>query len=135
MFETIVDLAARLEINVFELGSLLLFTILSFLVSLVLSAFRNTEVFRQYESYFRLIDDVLYGAILAVEGTAVDLAPFEARVEERSNEGLVYIDPRMLYVLERVGGWSEAHGFGDIDFEETLTRAEGLYQTIKIGWE
>ena len=135
MLDTILDLAARLDINVFELGSLALFTILSFLVSFVLSAFRKTEVFRQYEAYFRLIDDVLYGAILAAQGTAVDLAPFEQRVEERHAEGLVYIDPRMLYVLERAEGWAGTHGFGNIDFEETLTRAEGLYQTIKVGLE
>jgi len=55
MLETIVDLAVRLNIDTFELGMLALFVFVFFFSALVLGALRKTEVFRQYESYFRLI--------------------------------------------------------------------------------
>jgi len=86
MLETIVDLAVRLNIDTFELGSLVLFVALFFIVAQVFGAFRKTEVFRQYESYFRLLDDVIYGAIMAAQGDALDLAPFERRADERAEE-------------------------------------------------
>jgi len=132
MLETIVDLAVRLNIDTFELGMLALFVFVFFFSALVLGALRKTEVFRQYESYFRLIDDVLYGAIMAANGEAVNLTPFEQRATVREAEGLVYIDPRMLYVLDCAEVWSKARGV-EVDFEETLTRAEGLYQMVKKG--
>jgi len=132
MLETIVELAVRLNIDTFELGMLALFVFMFFISSFVLGAIRKTEVYRQYEVYFRLIDDVIYGAIMAVEGDSVDLTVFTDRAEVRVAKGLVFIDPRMLYVMDRAEAWSKGRGV-ELDFEQILTRAEGLFQTIKRG--
>jgi hypothetical protein len=75
-------------------------------------------------------DDAILDAVIFVSAGYVDLAPYEAKAEERKAKGEMFIDPRMLFVLDKLELYASKYGLV-FEFDEVLPRAERIYRELK----
>ena len=130
MLDTILSVADSLGIDVFQLVMLVIFTIAFGAGTFLMNAWRKTAAHERYSGTLSLLIDVLWAGISAAEGDGIDLTTYELNVEQRAQEGLSYIDPRMLYVIDQGERWMAHQGY-TIDADELLVRAEGLFNQLK----
>lgn len=96
-------------------------------VFLALAAFRKTEFYKQHKAVWELIDNQITDTIFLLEFGNVDLKEWELKAEKRIEAGESDIDPRMLYLLDRVQS-SVKNRYGiDLDFTELYARAEHIF--------
>jgi hypothetical protein len=104
---------------------------LGFIATMLVTAIRRTEFFKQNEYMWALIDDHIADLIFMVALGKVDLEPYEERARERQEAGLSEIDPRMLYLLDQIEGWIKARFYITIDLEMLHARAERILDLVK----
>lgn len=98
---------------------------------LVVGAIRRTEFFKQYQSVWELVDDRIADLVWLIEVGDVDLTEYERKAEQREQEGLSHVDPRMLYLLDKAEEWVNATLNIELDFDVLLARAEHIFDEIK----
>lgn len=101
-------------------------------LALGLQAFRKTEFYKQHQALWDLVDGRIADLIWLVNVGEVDLAPYDKRVEEREAAGLDYVDPRMLYLLDKAQEWVKTKFGVELDFEELLARAEHILDEVQV---
>lgn len=97
----------------------------------VAQAFRQSEFYKQHEALWNLIDGRIADLIWLIEKGDVDLTQYEDRAKQREEEGLSYVDPRMLYLLDQAEAWVKEKFSVEVDFEELLARAEHIFDEVK----
>lgn len=95
------------------------------------SAFRQTELYKQHAALWGLIDDKIADLIWLIEFGDVDLKAYELRAEQREAAGETYIDPRMLYLIDRAQAYVKERFGIDVDLEDLLARAEHIFDEVK----
>lgn len=80
---------------------------------------------------FDVFDDAILDAVVFVSAGYVDMKPYELKAEERKARGEMFIDPRMLFVLDRVEAFALKYGL-EFEFDEVLPRAERIYRELKL---
>lgn len=95
-----------------------------------LNAFRKTEFYKQHKEVLDLVDGRITDLIFLVEFGDVDLTEYEAKAAERELAGMEHIDPRMLYLLDKVEVWVKEKLHFEIDTDELLARAEHIFDEV-----
>ncbi len=95
------------------------------------SAIVQTEFYKKNKALWELVDDKVADTIFLIAVGDVDLTVFEQRVVERANLGLSYVDPRMLYLIDKVQQQVKDRFGVSLNFEELLGRAERIYDEVK----
>jgi hypothetical protein len=104
---------------------------LGFIATMLVTAIRRTEFFKQNEFMWAMIDDHIADLIFMVALGKVELEPYVERAQERQEAGLSEIDPRMLYLLDQIEGWIKARFHIEIDLEMLHARAERILDLVK----
>lgn len=94
------------------------------------SAFRKTEFYKQHKTVLELVDGRITDLIFLLEFGDVDLTEYEKRADERAANGLEAVDPRMLYLLDKVQEWVKVKLGVELDVEELLARAEHIFNEV-----
>ncbi|KKN43483.1 hypothetical protein LCGC14_0702740 [marine sediment metagenome] len=118
------------DFSLIELVVLVLLTFGFAMASWMANVIRSTEAYRRYGMVITQLDDVIWGAIMAAKGDAINMTFWEDHEDQRMQNGEPYIDARMLYVIDVAERWVATQGI-TIDFGELFTRAEGAYQALK----
>ena len=126
--ETIVEIAQALHSSVFELGVLVVTFLLIVLATGIVLSVRQTETYKRFAPFLDLLDEVIAGAIANAAGA--ELGRFEHMATVREEQGLPFIDPRMLYVINKVELWVEKNGF-PIDLVDIHDRAQHIFDLMK----
>lgn len=129
MLNLFLEIANNLQMEVFELGVLIVFVLSLLLVAWFVRAARQSEIYRRFETQLSMLDNFLLIAITSVPGLNYDHDYYDAKADADEEETGVYIDPRMLYVLDQAEHWAKARGI-QVELDELLVRAEGIYQNI-----
>lgn len=103
------------------------FFVVTVVVGVVLSAIRDNEVVKKNQKLFDMLDDMMWRSIVIINGGDKELEAYEDMAEQREEEGLEFIDPRMLFVLEQGEKFMQSRGF-HVDLEELYIRAQALYR-------
>lgn len=85
---------------------------------------------KQIMQLIDVFDDALLDAIIFVSSGYVDMTEYRKKADERKEKGEMYIDPRMLYVMDKIEIYATKYGL-DFEFDEVLPRAERLYRELK----
>lgn len=135
MYEVLEFLRQQFGMTTFELVATVLGVVMLILVSLVATAFRSSEIYVQNKRKLDLLGDFLLDQVVAIEAREadIDLTPYEQRVDERAEQGLEYIDPRMLYLLDKADDYVSARSGLTISFDELLAKSERIFQLYKNG--
>ena len=96
-----------------------------------LAAFRKTEFYKQHQAVWDLVDGRIADLVWLVEVGDVDLTEYEKKADERAAAGMEFVDPRMLYLLDKVQVWVKEKLGVDLDFDEVLARAEHIFDEVK----
>ncbi len=133
--QTLVNLFHGLSANLGgDAATILIVTILAVLLTgfwLAVSAFRQTEFYKQHQAMWELIDGRIADLIWLVEFGDVNLDEYNVRADEREAAGLSYVDPRMLYLLDQAQAWVKATFGVTVDIEVLLARAEHIFDEVK----
>lgn len=90
-----------------------------------------TEFYKKYKEVWDLVDDKLADLIFLVEFGDVDLEPWREKAKQRELAGEPYVDPRMLFVVDKVqADVSSRYGI-DIDFLSLYARATHIFDEVK----
>lgn len=100
-------------------------------VWLALSAFRKTEFYKQHQALWDLVDGRIADLVWLIEVGDVDLSEYKKKADEREAAGLEFVDPRMLYLLDKAQSWVKEKFGVELDFEELLARAEHIFDEVK----
>lgn len=100
-------------------------------VWLALGAFRKTEFYKQHQALWDLVDGRVADLVWLIEVGDVDLTEYEKKADEREAAGLEFVDPRMLYLLDKAQAWVKEKFNVELDFEELLARAEHIFDEVK----
>ncbi len=133
MEQLFVILREQFQLTVFELVVSILGVIVVFLVAQAVAAFKRSELYVQNERSVKLLEGFLLDNIVNIEarGADIDLTTYNQRADERAEQGLEYIDPRMLYLLDKADNYvSRISGFY-ISFDELLAKSERILQNYK----
>jgi hypothetical protein len=107
------------------------FTAAMVMLWLGVSAFRKTEFYKQHAALWNLIDDKIADLIWLIEFGDVDLTDYEHNADVREQEGKTYIDPRMLYLLDKAEKYIQEQYNVTVNLEDLLGRAEHIFDEIK----
>jgi len=118
------------DFSLIELVVLVLLTFGFAMASWMANVIRSTEAYRRYGMVITQLDDVIWGAIMAAKGDAINMTFWDDLEDKREQNGEPYIDARMLYVIDVAERWVATQGI-TIDFDGLFTRAEGTYQALK----
>lgn len=97
----------------------------------VQAAFVETEFWKQNEARWKLVDSKVIDVIFQISIGNVDLTEYEAKAALRKEQGLPEVDPRMLYLIDRVGTRVKEETGLDIDFLDLWARAERILDEVK----
>ena len=131
-----VELLRLLGLDLFEF----IVSVMSLVIVLVavfsVRIFRLREKYDRYEKQIKIVLDYAPDLFLRLafpevddEVLALELEKYEEIANQRVADGLSWVDPRMLYAIDRLElalpeGWQ-------VDFNVVLDRAETLYQKMK----
>lgn len=102
------------------------------LLALVARAIAKHEKAATIMKLFDLFDDFVLDSIIFVWAQNPDLTKYQEQAEKRVAEGFMWVDPRMLYVMDIAGDKARALGLPIAEDEEALLRrAESIFQRIK----
>lgn len=107
------------------------FAVALFAVWQVQAAFVKTEFYKQHKVLWELVDDKIASLIFLIENGDVDLTEFEQRAKEREEAGLSYVDPRMLFLIDKVQDAVNSALGVNLNFEDLLARGEHIFDEIK----
>lgn len=99
--------------------------------ALALAAFRKTEFYRSYKDRIDLAEAAAVNFIFLAAFGTVDLTEWEAKSAARVEAGLPAIDPRMLYVVDRLETYVNGKLGLHLEFDDILALAERKFQELK----
>lgn len=124
-------LAEYFKMSLFEMGALVAITSGIVIGSWAMIQIGKRNFTDREIMLMAMLEDFILSTVVKVINQDVDLAPYEEKADARAKEGLTYLDPRMLFVLDQADDWvSKRSGF-NVDFEELAARAERIYQEYK----
>lgn len=95
----------------------------------------RTEWYKKNQLKVDLLDDVIVNFIFLASFGNVDLAPWQEKADKRVDEGLTYVDPRMLYVIDQAETYANSKFHLNLEFDDLLARAERIFQEYKHSQE
>lgn len=102
-----------------------------FVGTLVSRAILASEAYKKNKTVLDLLAQSIADFVFLAEFGNVDLAPWQAKADEREAAGEVYVDPRMLFVLDNVQRqFNEKYGL-EFDFLDLLAKAERIYDEVR----
>jgi hypothetical protein len=121
-------LLATFGLSAFEVVAIAFLFVLLVIVSVAAQRFGLVELVAHREKELRLLGEfLLENIVLIAEGQDINLAPYEKLALEREENGLSYIDPRMLMVLDKADDYVSGRVGFDVSFEHLYAKAETLY--------
>lgn len=103
------------------------------LAGALVNAIRKSEALKQYEGLIQALGQKIADLIIFAEwgdeySQKADF--YEKKQAERTAAGLYYVDPRMLYVMDKVEQYAlDRHGL-KIEFDDVLPLAEKKYREL-----
>jgi len=110
-------------------------TVLAIIVAVViwtLAAVRRSEWMQANTKLYDMLVEFATNAIIytAFRATEEELAPYKLKEDERAEAGHIFIDYRMLFVLDKLEVWLNQHPGLNIEFDDLLVVAEGIYRRV-----
>lgn len=91
----------------------------------------RSEFYKKNQLKIDLLDDVIVNFIFLAAFGNVDLTPWQVKADKRVEDGLEYIDPRMLYVVDKAEEFANSKFHLNLEFDDLLARAERIFQEYK----
>lgn len=116
-----------------DVGSLIVVIVLvvvGFAATRALTAFRNSDLYKANKDKLDLLAEYAANWIFLAEFGTVDLTEWEAKAAERVAQGLPYVDPRMLFVIDQLGKQANEKLGLNLNLLELLAIAERKYQEL-----
>lgn len=118
--------------SAFELAIVGIFFVLLVIVGIAAQRFGLTELVAHRQRELQLLSDYLLSTVVLIaEGSDIDLSVYEERASQRQEDGLSYIDPRMLMLLDRADDYISGRVGFNVSFDELYARAERIYQEYR----
>ncbi len=121
--EIFLTISEALQGSLFEIGILAIFLFIAILVFFGNRHFKKTETFKQIEAYLPIIDSGITQFIRQMASGDIDV-PYESERAEQMG-----IDPRMLWVLEKMEVYTKRRGL-QIELDELYLRAQNIYDEL-----
>lgn len=121
--------------EIIQVAVVALFFVGFLLVALLLNALRRSEWFRQNEAVaIALAQKALELLIHTEYGDEFSTVShvYEDKALKRSADGLFYVDPRMLFVIDKLELWANTRFGVALEFDDLLQIAETKYQEVKL---
>jgi hypothetical protein len=131
--ELIAFLREYFQASTFELVVLFGLVILLGVGTSLAIAFRDNEQLVKRERELKLLGGFLLDLVVSIESreSVLDLEPYNKRAEERVEDGLEHIDPRMLYLMDKADDYVSSRSGFNVSFDELLAKAEHIFQLYK----
>lgn len=126
-----ISLSSSLGGEALALAFIVGFVIFGLVAFYVTRAITKTKFYERWGDLWLLVDDQIADLIFLIEFGDVNLDEYTRRAQERLDNGESWIDPRMLYVLDRVQQLVKEQLHVELDLEQLLARAERLLDEIK----
>lgn len=121
--EILLAVAEALQGSIFEIGVLAVFLVVAIIVFFASRNISKTEAFKQIEAYLPIIDSGITQFIRQVANDDIDV-PYESERAEQMG-----IDPRMLWVLEKMEVYTKRRGL-KIELDELYLLAQDIYDSM-----
>jgi hypothetical protein len=118
--------------NAFEIAVVGLLVLLMVIVAWAAHKFGLVEAVTHREKEIKLLSNFLLDNVMLIaHGSAVDLSPYEDRASERQENGEQYIDPRMLFLMDKADDYISGRVGFNVSFDELYAKAEAVYQMYR----
>jgi|ERR1041385_3598660 hypothetical protein len=120
--------------DVLSLVVIVVFFVALFLVGLLFSSLRKTEFFKQNEMFIvavgqKALDFILHAEYGEEYNSVAD--EYQTKANDRVAKGLYYVDPRMLFVIDKLESYVDQKFNVHLEFDDLLAIAESKYRTVK----
>lgn len=120
--------------DVLRLVAIVAFFVAFFLVGSLLVSLRKTEFFKQNELFVvalgqKALEFVLHAEYGEEYNSVAD--EYQTKADERVAKDLFYVDPRMLFVIDKLETFINLHFSVHLEFDDLLAIAEAKYREIK----
>lgn len=123
--------AAFLRLNALELVLIVAIVVGLYFLSRLVTAITTNEYVKANDILLGMLANSITNAIMYAAWGQIDFSEYSDKAADYEQEHGRYIDPRMWYVLDKAEAWLETYGF-EIEFDDLLSRAEALYQDLKL---
>lgn len=106
--------------------------LLGVLAALALAAWRKSELYRTNKDKFDLLEKQAVNFIFLAAFGDVDLTEWQEKSDARVEAGLAAVDPRMLYVVDKLELFVNTKLHLHLEFDDLLAIAERKYQELKF---
>ena len=125
------DLVTLFNGDIASLVVTILIVVVGVVAAFALAAFRNSELYRTNADKLDLLAEYAANWIFLAQFGEIDLTEWEAKSVARVDEGLPYVDPRMLFVIDQLGKQANEKLGLHLNALELLAIAERKYQELK----
>ena len=105
------------------------------LIGLLLNALRRTQWFVANEKAVLAVGQKALELLIHTEyGTEYESVAheYDEKAHQRSVNGLFFVDPRMLFVIDKLELWANTRFGISLEFDDLLQIAEAKYQEVKL---
>ena len=98
----------------------------------VLAAVRRSEWVQANTKLYDMLVEFATNAIIytAFRASEEELAPYLVKEQERVDGGHIFVDYRMLFVMDKLEVWLNQHPGLALEFDDLLIFAEGIYRRV-----
>lgn len=125
------DLLELFKGDIASLVVVILLIVVGVAATFALNAIRNSDFYQTNKQKLDLLAEYAVNWIFLAEFGEVDLTEYNAKAVARVDEGLPYVDPRMLFVIDKLGEQASNKLGLKLNALELLALAERRYQELK----